>query len=108
MTKIRNRLPILFFILVSVLLVAGRTTCEWTIICYFSNPTECQIVSTNCIDTGEEDNQDKDENGEPDCGKNPYKWNPIGEHYERKFNQWCEPYTGDPNESLLHGTWFGE
>jgi hypothetical protein len=44
---------------------------------------------------------------DPDCGKNPYKWNPFLGQYERPFSKWCEPITGDPNESLLHDTYWG-
>lgn len=36
-----------------------------------------------------------------DCGKDPY----LG---QRPFNQYCEPYTGDPNESALDGLIYGE
>jgi len=38
-----------------------------------------------------------------DCGKDPYKWNPMEQAYQRPFNKWCEPYLFDSNESLHDG-----
>jgi hypothetical protein len=48
------------------------------------------------------------EDGNPDCGKDPYQFNATGNHYQRQFSKWCEPYTGDPNESLYDGLFFNE
>ena len=44
----------------------------------------------------------------PICGHNPYLWNPLGEHYQRLFNKFCEQYTGEPNETLYHDMWCDE
>ena len=42
----------------------------------------------------------------PDCGNVPYRWNPVGGHWEREFSRWCYPYVCDPNEIRFHGlTW---
>lgn len=48
------------------------------------------------------------EDSNPDCGKDPYTMNTIGGHYERRFDKWCEQFTGDPNESLYDGKWYSE
>jgi hypothetical protein len=49
-----------------------------------------------------------EDDGNPDCGKDPSRWNPIGGHYERRYNKFCEQFTGDPNESLCHDMWHDE
>jgi hypothetical protein len=28
-----------------------------------------------------------EDDGNPDCGKDPSRWNPIGGHYERRYNK---------------------
>ena len=38
-----------------------------------------------------------------DCGKNPYKWNPYENAYQRQFITWCEQFTLDPNETEYDG-----
>ena len=40
---------------------------------------------------------------DPKCGKNPYRWNGEGKHYERPFSQYCERFTLDANESKYDG-----
>lgn len=43
------------------------------------------------------------EGGSVECGLNPYKFNTFTGTYEREFNKFCAPYTGDANEVLFHG-----
>ena len=39
----------------------------------------------------------------PDCGKNPYRWNGEGKHYERTFSEYCYPFTHDSRELRYDG-----
>lgn len=43
-----------------------------------------------------------------DCGPNPYRYNEIGGHWERRFNRWCYETNHDPFERLFHDLTYGE
>ena len=44
----------------------------------------------------------------PDCGPNPYLYNDVGGHWQRKFNHWCFFTTNDPFEAIFHNMTYAE
>ena len=44
----------------------------------------------------------------PDCGPNPYTFNTVGNHWERRFHNLCFESRDDPFEILFHGMTFAE
>jgi hypothetical protein len=44
----------------------------------------------------------------PDCGPNPYVFNALGGHWERRFNNLCFEHRDDPFEVFFHQMTWGE
>ena len=45
---------------------------------------------------------------DPECGMNPYLWNYVGSHYQRRFSMYCYAVNGDPNELKYDEKWCNE